>query len=317
MNTVTPSSASTQDVVTTLEVTSGLHRGAVIEWRGAVCRIGADENADIWLGDTGVSPEHLVLRFHGRQMAVEAVGGDIAVGGRAVLQGTGLRCESPTAIRLSEVTLYVSRPMPSPILPMLTRLPGMPPRLKRSLNRSATVVALVVTLGVLGLYEFVDVNQAGADIGRFESLATVDDQAIESARQLIAKASPGPAEALRAHLTAAGLNAMTVSRHDRYLSVSGHYGEGQKSAWDETQRWFDQRFGSRHVLLNSVGPQSAPSQPDLRLSAVWLGENPYVIDRNGKRLYPGAALPSGWVVSSIDDQRVLLRHGDEQFSLTL
>ncbi|GHB11801.1 SctD/MshK family protein [Salinicola rhizosphaerae] len=317
MNTVSPSPASTQDIVATLEVISGLHRGAVIEWRGAACHIGADESADVWLGDAGISPEHTILRFHGRQMAVEAAGGDITVADQTVREGTGLRCESPVTIRLGNATIRISRPTPPPLLPKFPRLPGMPPRLKRSLNRSAPVMALIVTLGVLGLYEFVDVNQAGANIGSFEPLVTVDEQAIRGARQLVADAEPGPATALRDHLAAAGLNAMTVSRHDRYLSVSGHYDQGQKSAWDETQRWFDQRFGSRHVLLNSVTARSTPSQPDLQLSAVWLGENPYVIDRDGKRLYPGAALPSGWVVSAIDDQRVLLRHGDEQFSLTL
>ncbi|KFF50333.1 hypothetical protein GY26_02200 [Gammaproteobacteria bacterium MFB021] len=325
MSTVDSSdSASTADAVMTLTVTTGLHRGAVIALREPVCRIGSADNADVWLGDAGLAPEHLVLRFHGRQLAVEAVGGDIIVNGQRLPQGSGLRCSAPATLHLGDVALTLTRPATPSLLSALPRLPAFPPRVRRSLNRAAPVTALLVTLGVLGLYEFIDVNQAGADIGSAaphaepaSANAPIDAQAIAGARQLAENAASSPAQALRAHLAAAGLNTITLSQRDRYLSVTGHYTPAQRTAWAETQRWFDQHFGSRHVLLNTVTPQPATSPPDLRLSAVWLGDNPYLIDHRGKRLYPGAALPSGWVVSSIDAQRVLLRHGDEQYALTL
>lgn len=305
------SSASAREVVTTLNVTAGLHRGASIALAEPVCRIGSDDSADVLLGDPDTAPQHVVLRFHGRQMAVEAIGSDIVVNGRIVSQGTGLRCELPAELRFNDVALELSRPSAPPMLPTL------PARWRASLNRGATLAALVTTLGVLAIYEFIDVNQAGANIGDHSASVSLDESALASARQLAADTRLSPAQALRRQLADAGLAALEVTDHDGYLSVSGHYGADQADAWNATQRWFDQHYGSRNVLLNAARQRQAPSQPDLQLQAVWLGQNPYVIDARGQRLYPGAALASGWVIAAIESDRVVLRRGGDQFALTL
>lgn len=317
MKPASSSSASASEVVTTLRVTAGLHSGAMIELTDPVCRIGSDETVDVVLGDSGTTAEHLVLRFHGRQMAVEAIGSDVIVNGRVVTRGTGLRSDLPAELRFHDVALKLTRPAASPMLPAFPKLPTLPPRWRSSLNRAFTLLALVATLGVLALYEFIDVNQAGASIGNYSSSATLDKQAIEGSRQLVNDARLSPAASLRQELSSAGLSTLEVTDHGGYLSVSGQYTAAQAETWNQTQRWFDQRYGSHNVLLNDAKPQQAPAQPDLRLQAVWLGENPYVIDHQGKRLYPGAALESGWVISAIQSDQIMLRRGDDQFVLTL
>ncbi|WP_110643660.1 FHA domain-containing protein [Salinicola sp. CPA57] len=317
MESVTSSLASAREIVTTLTVTAGLHRGAAVDLTDTVCRIGSQDTADVLLSDAGIAPEHLVLRFHGRQMAVEAVGGDIVINGRTVTQGTGLRSELPAELCCGGVTLTLSRPEAPAIMPTLPRLPPLSPRWRTSLNRGATMLALVATLGVLAVYEFIDVNQAGANIGGYPLRAKLDPQVLEGVSQMVADARPGQAEALRQHLADAGLASLSVTDHGAYLSVSGDYAANQVDAWHQTQRWFDQHFGSHQVLLNTARPRVAPARPDLKLQAVWLGTNPYVIDNRGKRLYPGAALASGWVISAIQPEQVLLRRGDDQFALTL
>ncbi|MGM8930439.1 SctD/MshK family protein [Salinicola halophyticus] len=317
MKPASSSSASASEVVTTLRVTAGLHSGAMIELTDPVCRVGSDETADVVLGDSGTTAEHLVLRFHGRQMAVEAIGSDVIVNGRVVTRGTGLRSDLPAELRFHDVALKLTRPAASPMLPAFPKLPTLPPRWRSSLNRAFTLLALVATLGVLALYEFIDVNQADANIGNYSTSATLDTQAVEGARQLVNDARRGPAASLRQKLTSTGLDSLKVADHGGYLSVSGQYAADQAETWNQTQRWFDQHYGSRTVLLNDAKPQQAPVQPDLRLQAVWLGENPYVIDSQGKRLYPGAALESGWVISTIQSDQIMLRRGDDQFALTL
>lgn len=317
MNTVTSSSASASEVVTTLRVTAGLHRGATIELTDPVCRIGSDDTADVLLGDPDTAPEQLLLRFHGRQVAVEAVGSDVVVNGRVVTRGTGLRSELPIELRFHDVALTLTRPPTPSLIPALPKLPAMSPRWRSSINRGATVTALVATLGVLALYEFIDVNQAGANIGNVTTATALNPQALEGARQMVADAPLSPSASLRQRLSDAGLASLDVTDHGGYLSVSGHYKADQAESWNQTQRWFDQHYGSRNVLLNDATPQQAPVQPDLRLQAVWLGDNPYVIDDHGKRLYPGAALESGWVIAAIQPDQVMLRRGDDQFALTL
>lgn len=314
---ISVTSASAREVVTTLNVIAGLHRGATISLSESVCRIGSDDASDVVLGDPGIAPQHVVLRFHGRQMAIEAIGGDVYVNGRTVNQGTGLRCELPAEIRFHDVALELSRPPAPPLFAALPKLPSLPDRWREQLNRSATLAALVVTLGVLTLYEFIDVNQAGANIGSHSASISLDEQALASARQLVANGRLSPAQALRQHLADAGLGSLEVTDHDSYLSVSGYYGPDQSGTWNATQRWFDQHYGRHNVLLNEARQSKTPSQPDLQLQAVWLGQNPYVIDARGQRLYPGAALASGWVIAAIEKDRILLSRGDDQFALTL
>lgn len=316
MNTVTSPMASEGEVVATLTVTAGLHHGATMDLGEPTCRIGSDETADILLGDPGVAPEHLVLRFHGRQMAVEAIGGDVVVNDRVVHQGTGQRGELPAELRFQGVSLALSRPPVPSMIPALPKLPALPPRWRTSLNRGATLTALVATLGVLAVYEFIDVNQAGANIGGYTT-ASLDPQALDGAHRLMSGDRPGPAEALRRQLSEAGLDSLSVTDHGGYLSVSGQYAAAQSEAWDQTQRWFDQHYGSHQVLLNDAKARQDAARPDLKLQAVWLGDSPYVIDRRGKRLYPGAALESGWVISAIQPDRIMLSRGDDQFALTL
>lgn len=311
-------SAAAHEVVTTLNVIAGLHSGASITLTEPVCRIGSDESSDVILGDPDTASQHVVLRFHGRHIAIEALGGDITINGRNVSQGTGLHSELPAELRFNDVALELSRPPAPAVFP---GLPTVPVRWRKWLNRSATLAALVVTLGVLAFYEFIDVNQADANIGYHPLSATLDEQPLENtaqnASQLMADARPSPVQALRQRLADAGLASLEVTDSGDYLSVSGHYDPGQVDAWNATQRWFDQYYGSHNVLLNEAQQSETPVQPELQLQAVWLGKNPYVIDARGQRLYPGAALSSGWVISAIESDQVLLSRGDDQFALTL
>lgn len=310
----TSDSASAREVVTTLNVIGGLHRGATITLTEPVCRIGSDENADVLFGDPGIASQHVVLRFQGRQVAIEALGGDITINDHIVSHGTGQRCELPAELRFNDVVLELSRPSAPAMLP---ELPTLPAHWRRPLSRGATLVALVLILGVLAFYEFIDVKQADANIGDYPVLATLDESALVGTYPLAADARENPAQALRQHLADAELASLDVTDHGDYLRVSGLYGPDQVDTWSATQRWFDQYYGSHSVLLNEARQSEAMVQPDLQLQAVWLGQNPYVINARGQRLYPGAALASGWVISAIETDRILLSRGDDQFALTL
>ncbi|MFM9272136.1 FHA domain-containing protein [Halomonas elongata] len=370
------------DVYSTLEVTEGFHQGVAVPLEQAVCRIGAAEQADVMLSDVGVAAEHVILRFHARMVAIEAVGGEVTVGGETLAQGTGWRTDLPVTIDVGGARLRLSRPDIS--LPPLLRLahetvepawrtareslPGIRRSLRATLRplvsplrrflaviaevigtglarmpipaalrergrrllarrrrsggervgRGAVVTALCTTIGVVGAYQLVGVDEAGADISAeaLNSTAALYPQVAEAALTLTAK-SATPTEALGRRLERAGLDGLQVRDAGNHLEVSGQFAPERHEDWQGVQRWFDQRYGSSQVLVSNAKPSLVPDRPAFRFQAVWLGDNPYVIGTKGERLYPGASLPEGWVLAAIGDERVTLRRGDEELSLTL
>ncbi|QHC49091.1 hypothetical protein EKK97_04940 [Billgrantia tianxiuensis] len=87
--------------------------------------------------------------------------------------------------------------------------------------------------------------------------------------------------------------------------------------WRDVQHWFDQHYGSRQLLISEARPRLSVDSPALQFQAVWFGDNPYVVDARGERLYPGAPLQEGWVLAEIAEGRVTVRRDGTEFSLTL
>ncbi|QEM82566.1 FHA domain-containing protein [Halomonas binhaiensis] len=375
--------APVTDVYSTLEVTDGFHLGVTIPIEQPVCRIGSSAQADVMLSDTGVSAEHVTLRFHARMVAIEATGGDVSVGGKLLTQGTGWRTSLPVNFEIGGAKLQLSQPELSlpPVMHLawetiepawrtirervptlltkvqallqrvvaplrrplaagslmvsswLARIPlsdAWRARLQRLLprrqqrdathlkrNTIATVLG-VVLLSVFGAYFFGGGGKAGATITAtaLQTTAMLHPQTAD-ATLMLADLSRSPAEALQNRLTEAGLDKLKVEDAGNHLVVSGEFAPHQHADWQAVQRWFDESYGSRQVLISNAMPGVTPDHPDFRFQAVWLGDNPYVIGDNGERLYPGAALQQGWVLAEIANDRLTLRRGEDEMFLTL
>ncbi|MGP9567953.1 SctD/MshK family protein [Halomonas sp. AOP5-B2-8] len=324
-------------VYSTIQVTGGVHQGVAVSLEQAVCRIGAAEPADVMLCDEGVAAEHVILRFHARMVAIEAVGGEVIIGGETLAQGTGRRIDLPTTLAMGDARLRLSRPETSlpPALrsayeavesALRTTRDSLPHKLLsrrrhssggERVGRGAVLTALCTIIGIAGVYQLVGVDEAGANISAeaLHSTATLYPQAVEAA--LTSDQHETPAEALERRLKQADLDGLQVSDAGNHLVVSGEFAPERHEDWQEVQRWFDQRYGSSQVLVSNAKLSLIADQPTFRFQAVWLGDNPYVIGAKGERLYTGASLPEGWVLAAIGDERVTLRRGDEQFFLTL
>ncbi|MFC3282187.1 SctD/MshK family protein [Litchfieldella rifensis] len=381
------------EVFSTLEVMSGFHRGVVVPLEQPVCRIGSSPQSDVMLSDDDITAEHVTLRFHARMVAIEAVGGDVEVGGKYLKQGTGWRTNLPVTITIGNVRLQLSQPVLSlpPVIQLIQEsvtpivqsarqsAPALLQSVRKSVSpafqrcrrhlapalgfcserlapvslfihkqiakipiseawrerfrrlcrrhsedtrirmkRSAAVTVLCTTVVLIGAYQFVGANKAGASISAsaLHSTALLHPEAAEAALMLT-MSDDTPAEALKQQLAQAGLDNLHVEDAGNHLVVSGEFAPNRYNDWQSVQRWFDQRYGSSQVLISNARPGLTPEKPEFQFQAVWFGENPYVIDARGERLYPGASLPEGWVLSDIKDNRVTLRRGDDRFSLTL
>ncbi len=412
MASVTSFLMPTTEVFSMLEVRSGLHAGVSVPLEQSVCRIGSATRCDVILSDADVVGEHVILRFHARMVAIEAVGGAVEANGKPLAQGTGWRTPLPVTLAIGEVKLTLTRPellLPPALQSALRgvgtlqrRVQASVPVVRAALNRrlaplqaalqrfalpialtllgrlvwlwsrtgqalapvsqrlgawfaplgsfvshqwrrapipahwrqrlaqarqgpahvlarrSAAVTALCTTLAIVGIYQLVGVGTAGANISAsaLHSTGMLHPQAAEAARSLMVVDTP-PGEALVQRLAEVGLEGLQVRDAGNHLVVDGEFPPERYDEWRDVQLWFDQHYGGSQLLISEARPQLSTDSPVLQFQAVWFGENPYVVGPRGERLYPGAALQEGWVLAEIADNRVTVRRGSDEFSLTL
>lgn len=274
----------------TLNVLDGLHRGVAAPITGDICTIGSGSDCDVVLADPAIMPDHLRLRFYGRQVAVDALGGDVTIEGRApVLRGHGCRTALPVTLGVGAARLEVRRDDAGDRRGMLVALGSV---------LLAAVAVLVAT------------QSSGFGVAE----GPRDAPAPEA--RIAAPATPGTADELRARIADAGLD-LAVIQDGHHLAVSGTVTQEQTAAWTDVQRWFDGSFGGRSVLSSRVTTASPATPPKFAFQAVWFGQNPYVVDTRGERRYPGAALQGGWMLKSIEGGAITVTRDGKDFQLTL
>lgn len=273
----------------TLNVLDGLHRGVATPISGDVCTIGSGSECDVVLADRQIAPDHLRLRFYGRQVAVDALGGSVLIEGRPPVQrGHGCRTALPVILSLGEARLEIRRQ-------------------DASGNRRAIVGLAAVATAVVAVLLATQSSGFGV-VSEPREIAVVEAPAPTPAT--------GAAGNLRDRIAQAGLD-LAVIENGRHLAVSGSVTEAQSAVWTDVQRWFDGSFGGRNVLSSNVVIAAPASPPKFAFQAVWFGTNPYVVDARGERRYPGAALQGGWMLKSIDAGAITVSRDGKDFQLTL
>ena len=293
-----------------LEVLDGVHGGVTLQLGKSVYTIGSKPSADIVLGDSGVAPEHGVVRLHGRSVIIEAVGGDIGLGKhRSITQGRGCRMTLPVHLRLGTAVLRIAPP----------------PTDGRSWlgGRITQRLAAVGGIGCMALVPLAAFD-TGAGTSRLEpptvgTPASPSDSASTngSARGHASSrlSTEAVADALTAKLGAVGLLDIITRVDGKRVVASGMISHVQRDAWSEFQRWFDRTYGAHYVFSNTVEVRSPISYPKFDLQAISFGETPYVITADGQRRYPGAVLDKGWVIKEIGQRRLTLSKDGKDLAL--
>lgn len=284
-----------------LRVTGGLHTGVALALNEPVYRIGTDADSDILLGDPGVLPGHVLLRFKGRGVAIEAVAGDVQVGERIVACGTGYRCPLPVELKIGQALLQISAPH--------QQTTALPPALLWG-QRHLPVLAMAAVTLMVGLYSAMSVSQSAPAAPQVGLATTTEPGAAPATEQQVL-------EALRERLVEARLPMLSVNAQDNYLRVSGELDPDQRARWGTVQQWFDSHYGQSHLLQNAVTLRAPLAQPRVRIQGVWLGDKPYVVGERGERLYPGAAMADGWVLQRIEPEQLVLSRNGSEFNLSL
>lgn len=289
--------------MSTLNVLEGVHQGVSLPLDMAACSIGAGQQADLVLGDAGVAELHVTLRLSARQVAVEALGGDVRViiEGREtqVSKGSGYRARLPFELVVGQARLRLDAPAGEGEAPA--------PVWNGTLQWMTAIVFMFICAGALAVL-------------REDAAPVSAGMAVEMSPAEPKTARPS-LDALRARLErdtqAAGLEGLSITALDGQLRARGSLTAEQQQRWSELQRSFDGQHGRYTPLHSDVSLREPGEQPRVRFQAVWFGDNPYVINAGGARLYPGAALEDGWTLERVEADQVVLARGDERFAFTL
>lgn len=288
-----------------LDVLSGIHRGVQAPIDNDSCTIGSSSGCDLVLGDRDIAEQHLQLRFYGKQVAINAVGGAVMIDGRPTLErGYGCRANLPITLTVGDTRLKIGRNA------------SAAPLAKRWGPFTAVALLALIMTPIIAV-------QAGIS-SLLPQKATV--QPAEPGDQLTVASIPmRPAlqtdgevlAGLKEKLAEAKLSSLEISSDGRRIDVSGQVPKESLSVWREIQQWFDRSHGGRYVLTSLVSAAAVTDAPRFVFQAIYFGNNPYVVDAHGERRYPGAALPDGWMLKSIEKGQILVVRGNQEFKLTL
>jgi len=286
-----------------LDVLSGIHHGVRAPIEGNACTIGSSPTCDLVLADRNVAPEHLRLRFYGKQTAIDAVGGAVVIEGRQSLErGYGCRVKLPVNLIIGDAKLRIGRNSTSA------------PTVRRWAPYAGAIVLALVMTPIMavqaGISDLLPKKAAHALPGDKLTVGSVPIRpALHSDQDVVA--------ILRDKLEKANLGVLSISADGRRIGISGQIPQEQMNAWRDVQQWFDRSFGGRYVLTSLVSAAAVADAPHFIFQAVFFGKNPYVVDARGERRYPGASLQDGWMLKSIENGQILVVKGEQEFKLTL
>lgn len=285
-----------------LEIVQGLHSGVALELEDGEYCIGSKADSDIVLRDEGVAAQHVIICIDGKDIRVEAIGGDFKVGDEEIEAGHGYRLRLPAEITIGNASVKLSRQNDTSgffdKIPYGEKVAARP--------AAAALSILGCTLAVIaGIYSFqpprpVSDSQPIPANGAMESTAVLPEVATN-----VQTASA--AQALLEKLQAADLNNIKIESDGMRIEATGQVNERNASEWGSIQRWFDRTYAPSVLLTTSVIANPASAEPQIHLQAIWYGERPYIIADNGTRYYEGSVLNSGWHLQSIDNEGIMLK----------
>jgi type III secretion system YscD/HrpQ family protein len=102
------------------------------------------------------------------------------------------------------------------------------------------------------------------------------------------------------------------------LTASGSVPPMEAEVWAQAKDKIQSELPAGVMLKDQVTSGGGSSSvDDYLLSSISMGPLPWVTLRNGKKLFPGAVLPNGWTLQTIQPESVELRQGDASITIDL
>lgn len=285
-----------------LTILDGLQAGFKTKLEVGDCLIGTGTDCTVVVADPAMRSDHFEVQvgetivLHARSQLNLPDGSSLAPGSRLAIAGPTAFVAGGTRFLIE---LPVSKASANSVISTLPRPRGRLPAIISSVSVVAVVAAGGAWLAGRGPVVVPSTHAASVAL-RPPVLRGIDRDAA--------------ADMLQSRITSAGLPGVLVSRQpDGTLLVNGVLGVGDEPVWVGVRQWFDTRYGNEFVLVERFG--TAGTLPPLRISAVWAGPHPYVVDDRGTRMHVGASAGDGWSVDSISAGHVIMRRGTQSVSL--
>jgi type III secretion protein D len=274
-----------------LTILSTLH-GEIRQSLPDVLSVGRAITSDIVLGDLGVGATHLQLRC-GPDICLTAVDEPVGLEGFPRLgKGESRSFNNSFACFLGSVRLEVA--------------------VDASIARRRVGIGRWAALSVVGLF-----CVGSAAVAMSSRPSPQPSQLPSPPAPLGAKSAPAQhpsAELLKAELARRNLSAITLeSLPEGAHRATGTITSTDQPNWQDMKQWADQAFAGRVLLIDRV--TVGANHPVLAIQSAWIGDVPYIIDGAGEKLFAGAVISDGWIIDSIEANRVFLRRQGQRMAV--
>lgn len=299
--------------VPALKITAGVHQGAVIRLDAAdMLVIGASDDCDVILSDSGVCSHHCVLKRQADRFFLRAMEGALNVNGHEQdpgsiilvpagvpvvigtaafeIAGTAASADTPAEVNVNE-HFQAKAPAHGPLAQMLRRRP---------LSVAAGVAALIATVfAVRAISVGINAQSAQSAAGEMAAAAVATSRSGASIAHDVAEV-----------LRLSGITCEAQYNGDGTVTVKGHLGDPQALAAIVKSRAIREIVGLKRVMAINLdrGASSMPGTTvdGTRIVSVVASADPYVVTADGSRYYVGASLPQGGRLAGVKEGEVLV-----------
>ncbi len=297
-----------------LHVVKGVHAGALIPLTSnAMLLIGAGDDCDVILSDSGVAKHHCILSAHSDGIVVRPLGASLTLRGELHEPGNGVPLPEGVSVELGDAALEVIAHA-SELEGTAGTLNESPPSheggMRHPFYRSRWVIGLLLV--------------AATAFELQPMILTARSHSIESegeagkGAQLAGKQRSGTAIAqdVAEVLRLSGISGEAVYDGSGTVKVRGHLGDPANVAAIVQSRAMHEIAGLQRVVVfnldetpppaPSPSPAPAPVRDPTRIILALGGNNPCVVTADGSRYHVGAILPQGGRLRGVQGGAVLI-----------
>jgi hypothetical protein len=299
--------------VPALKITAGVHAGAVIRLDTAdMLVIGASDDCDVILSDTGVASHHCVLKKQADRFFLRTIEGASTVNGNEQDPGVTILVPVGVPVIIGSAAFEVINTAAVPVTPAAAEVHPVPEaplfshqsvsQLLRRRPWSATVAvgALIAT--------FFAVRAISLGLSTHSVQGAPDP---DSAAAAVSASRPGASIAhdVAEVLRLSGINCEAQYNGNGTVTVSGHLGDQQTLSTIVKSRAIREIVGLKRVMavnLDRSGRSAGMAIDGTRIVSVVASADPYVVTADGSRYYVGASLPQGGRLAGVKEGEVLV-----------
>jgi hypothetical protein len=298
-----------------LKITAGLHKGAVIRLDTAdMLVIGASDDCDVILADSGVLNHHCVLKRQGDKFFLRTMEGALNVNGHQQDPGATIFVPLRTPVTIGAAAFEIAPAAASVDATVdggenehasakipLSRPQAMSQMLKRRpLVVSAAVAAIIATVFAVRAISFgIDGQSAQGAAGPAAGAAALASRSGASIAHDVAEV-----------LRLSGIACEAQYNGEGAVTVSGHLGDPKALEAIVKSRAIREIVGLKRVMainLDHPGGSTRGTTIDgTRIVSVVASADPYVVTADGSRYYVGASLPQGGRLAGVKEGEVLV-----------